>query len=131
MENSILNSIKKLLHLDISYDAFDVDVIIHINSALSALNQIGVGPEEGFAIDSADQTWDAFLSDPLKTNMARTYVYLSVRLAFDPPTTSNLVASIEKQLDQLTWRLSVTRTPSYYEGAGNAYPAAGIILDVI
>ena len=43
MEYSILNTIKKMLGLDANYTTFDTDIIVHINSALMTLTQLGVG----------------------------------------------------------------------------------------
>lgn len=107
MSESILNSIKKLLGLDASYTAFDVDITIHINSALATLNQLGVGPINGLMIQNADTTWDAFLGDDVLLNSVQTYVYLKVRLVFDPPATSFVIAAFEKQIEELGWRINV------------------------
>ena len=104
--NSILTSIKKLLGISSDYTHFDNDIIVEINSALSALTQLGVGPAEGFAIQDASSTWDEFFDDP-KLNMAKTYVQIRVKLVFDPPTSSALIESYNRQLDEITWRLTV------------------------
>lgn len=106
--NSILTSIKKLLGISSDYTHFDEDIIIQINSAFSALTQLGVGPIEGFAIQDASSTWDEFIDDP-RLNMAKTYVQIKVRLAFDPPTSSALIESYNRQLDEITWRLTVAQ----------------------
>jgi hypothetical protein len=107
VSESILNSIKKLLGLDPSYTAFDVDVMVHINSVLATLSQLGVGPTNGFMIRDADTTWDAFLGDDVLLNLVPTYVYLRVRLVFDPPATSFAIAAFEKQIEELTFRINV------------------------
>lgn len=106
--DSILTSIKKLLGIASDYTHFDTDIIIQINSALSALTQLGVGPLEGFEITDASSTWGDFMDDP-RLNLAKTYVYLRVRLAFDPPTSSALLESYNRQLDELAWRLTVAQ----------------------
>jgi hypothetical protein len=109
--DSILDSVKKILGLDPSYTAFDIDVVLHINSIFSVLNQIGIGPAAGFSIVDNTATWDTFIStntDP-KLNMAKTYVYLRVRLLFDPPSTSFVIDALTKQYQELEWRLSVKR----------------------
>lgn len=106
--NSILTSIKKLLGIDVSYTHFDEDIILQINSAFSALTQLGVGPPEGFSITDASSTWDQFISDP-RVNFAKTYVQIKVKMAFDPPTSAALIESYNRQLDELTWRLSVAQ----------------------
>lgn len=104
--DSILTSIKKLLGISADYTHFDPDLIIQINSAFSALTQLGVGPIEGFEIQDASSTWSEFIDDP-RLNFAKTYVQIRVKLAFDPPTSSALIESYNRQLDELTWRLTV------------------------
>ncbi len=104
--DSILTSIKKLLGISSDYTHFDDDLIIQINSAFSALTQLGVGPIEGFEITDATTTWSEFIDDP-RLNFAKTYVQIRVKLAFDPPTSSALIESYNRQLDELTWRLTV------------------------
>lgn len=109
MSESILLSTKKVLNLAEDYDAFDQDVIMHINTALSTLNQLGVGPDEGFMIEDGSSTWDAFLGTDPRLNHVKTYVYLRVRMLFDPPTTGHHVSAMEKQIQELEWRLNVQR----------------------
>lgn len=110
MEHSILNSTKKMLGVAPDYDAFDTDIITHINTAFSTLNQIGVGPAEGYEIWDADATWDEFLGvhiSPKKLNSVRTLVFVKVRMFFDPPTTSYLLNAYEKQIAELEFRVSI------------------------
>lgn len=109
MTNSILLSTKKILGLEENYTAFDVDVIMHINSILTILTDIGIGPPDGFAIVDANDTWDDFLDGDLRFNSVMTYVYLRVRILFDPPTTSYLLAAMKEQYQELECRLSMTR----------------------
>lgn len=109
MTNSILNDVKKLLGIDESYEAFDLDIVININTALSTLSQLGVGPEEGFYIRDKTQTWEEILGGDPKLNMVKTYVYLKVRQIFDPPTTSNLASAMDDQIRELEWRINVER----------------------
>lgn len=106
MDESILNSVKKLLGLDADYDAFDADLIVFINSALMVLSQIGVG-EIGFSIHDVDETWSSFLKSRDDLAAAKDYVYISTRLAFDPPSSASVIASYEKIRDELAWRLKV------------------------
>lgn len=107
--DSILNSTKKILGISEDYTAFDTDLIIHINSALSILAQLGVGPSTGFAITGADEEWGDFISGDDQYNSIKTYIYLRVRQWFDPPTTSYLIGAYEKQIQELEWRISVHR----------------------
>ena len=107
MTDSILDSVKKTLGLASDYTAFDVDVLMHINSAFSTLHQIGVGPADGFAIEDKNPVWDDFLGGNKLMNPAKSYVYMRVRQLFDPPSTGYLVESYDKQIKELEWRLSV------------------------
>lgn len=112
VSDSILNSTKKVLGIDAAYDAFDIDITMQINSALSTLTQLGIGPDNGFAIVDASDTWNDFLLDDgnrLKLNNAKTYVYLRLRLIFDPPATSYVLTSFQEQVRELEWRMNITR----------------------
>lgn len=109
MSDSIFNSIKKILGLNDDYTAFDTDVLMHINSVFSSLHQLGIGPEDGFEIYDAAATWDEFLNDDPRLNSVKTYVYLRVRLLFDPPATSYVITSMNEQIRELEWRLNVQR----------------------
>ena len=104
---SILTSIKKLLGPAEEYDHFDPDIIMHINSVISDLTQLGVGPAEGYEIQDARDTWDEFIGDNPKFNKVKTYIYLRVRLLFDPPTNSRVIESMEKDIEKLEWLLNV------------------------
>lgn len=109
MENSILTSTKKILGIDEAYTAFDLDIVVHINSVFSTLNQLGIGPVEGFMIEDATPTWDAFLGTDPRMNNVRTYMYLCVRLLFDPPTTSYLIDALNAQKRELEVRMNIYR----------------------
>lgn len=104
---SILTSIKKLLGIAEDYTQFDPDIIIHINTALMNLNQIGVGPVEGFSIEDATSIWTDFVSDMNQIEGVKTYVYLKVKLVFDPPLSSAVIESYNRTIEQLEWRLNV------------------------
>lgn len=109
MTNSILNSTKKVLGIEESYTAFDVDIMMHINSTFSTLNQLGLGPEDGFSISDDEVEWDDFLGSNPKINSVKTYMYLKLRLVFDPPPTSFAITAMESQIQELEWRLNVER----------------------
>ena len=113
VKDSILQSTKKLLGLDASYDAFDLDITTHINSAFSTLYQAGVGPVEGFLIEDANDTWALFIGNKMTINDVKTYIYLWVLLVFDRPTSSFGLAAVEKQKEELIWRLNVADDFSY------------------
>lgn len=109
MSDSILKSIKKVLNLGDDYDVFDVDTLMHINSVFSTLHQLGVGPDQGFMIEDDQQTWDAFLGADPRLNNIKTYIYLRVRLLFDPPQTGYHTKAVEDQIKELEWRINVHR----------------------
>lgn len=109
--DSILTSIKKLLGIDSAYTHFDTDIIIHINSVFTILNQLGVGPTDGFSITGDSEVWSEFLTNPQKIEFVRTYVYLKVRLIFDPPTSSAVIEAINRTINELEWRIMVAVDP--------------------
>lgn len=110
MEN-ILDSIKKLLGIDEADLNFDQELIMHINSVFMVLNQLGIGPVGGFKISSNEEVWTDFVGTRLDLESVKSYIYLKVRLLFDPPQNSFLVGSIEKQIEENEWRLQVQVEP--------------------
>ena len=115
MTDSILTSIKKLLGIEEEYTYFDTDIVMHINSVFSILSQLGVGPTDGFSIEGSDATWDQFFTSDMNANsfsMVKSYVYLKVRLLFDPPLSSAAMESINRQISELEWRLFVAADPA-------------------
>lgn len=104
---SILTSIKKLLGISEEYDHFDPDIIMHINSTFMTLNQLGVGPAEGFSIEDETSTWSDFISDNVKLEAVKSYIHLKVKLLFDPPSSSAVIEAISKSINELEWRLNV------------------------
>ena len=110
MEN-ILDSIKKLLGIDEADLNFDQELIMHINSVFMVLNQLGIGPVGGFKISSNEEVWTDFVGTRLDLESVKSYIYLKVRLLFDPPQNSFLVGAIEKQIEENEWRLQVQVEP--------------------
>lgn len=104
---SILTSIKKLLGYSKEQMDFDTDIIMHINSALSRLNELGVGPIDGFSIYDDIPTWTDFIQDDPKLNDVKTFVYLKVKLVFDPPASASVIASMEREVNRLEFSLNV------------------------
>lgn len=103
---SILNSVKKMLGgFTSNYTYFDTDIIIHINSVFMTLQQIGVGPEEGYAIVDENDLWTDYLPDSTLLNAVKTYMYLKVKLLFDPPTSSIAVDSMNNMIAEFEWRI--------------------------
>ena len=104
---SILTSIKKLLGIEAEYEHFDPDIIMHINSVFMVLNQLGVGPSEGFSIEDDTSVWTDFISNNAKIEAVKSYIYLKVKLLFDPPLSSAAIDSIKRMIDEYEWRLNV------------------------
>lgn len=108
---SILTSVKKMLGITEEYDHFDADIIMHINSVFMTLNQLGVGPEEGFSIEDDTATWEEFIPNPTNLQMVKSYMALRVRLLFDPPSSSVITECINKSIAEFEWRLNVEVDP--------------------
>ncbi len=106
MVDSILNTIKQMLGISSDDNAFDVDIITGINTALMTLYQLGVGPTTPYFIENSTQTWANFLTTPSDYMMVKTYIYLKVKLTFDPPASSYVLTSIENQISEMGWRLA-------------------------
>lgn len=109
MSDSILNSTKKVLGIEPDYMVFDIDVMMHINSVFTTLAQLGIGPVNGFMIRDSIATWDDILGEDLNLNSVKTYVYLRVRLLFDPPSTPHAINAMKEQITELEWRLNTQR----------------------
>lgn len=105
--NSILNSIKKLLGIGPDYTEFDTDIILHINSVFMILNQMGVGPEKGFRINDATEKWSDYMIDEDNIESVKSYVYLKVKIMFDPPLNSTVMEAHKQMITELEWRLNV------------------------
>ena len=114
MVNSILDTIKYLLGGEAlkTDTSFDPELIIHINGVLSIMTELGVGPKEGFILTSKDQSWEEFLGIRKDLEIVKNAVYLRVRLLFDPPTNSFLVAAIERQIVEYDWRIESWHDPA-------------------
>lgn len=106
MTDSILNSVKEQLGLPIGYAPYDKELITYTNTALAEATQLGVGPEEGFSISDAIPTWNNFMGTDKRFNLVQTYIFLTVRIVFDPPPNSFGLESIQKQIDRLAWRIN-------------------------
>lgn len=125
MEPSILNSVKKVLGLDAGYEAFDQDVLMHINSSFFTLQQLGVGPAEGFVVDDANAIWVDFVGAGVTAtalNAVKTYIYLKVRLLFDPPGTPHHIKAIQDQITELEHRLLTERELTWWTAPQSSSP---------
>ena len=115
MNESILVTIKKLLGVGEEDTAFDTDIIVGINSVFNILLQLGVGPSTGFSITDKTTTWSDYISDLSKLEMVKSYIYMKVRLMFDPPSTGSLMEALKGQISELEWRLNVQVDPAETE----------------
>lgn len=104
--DSILNTIKKLLGVDMDDDSFDADIIVNINSAIFSLSQIGIIPNSSFIVTSASQNWSDYISDnSVNLECIKTYIYLKTKMIFDPPTNSTTTESFNNSIKELEWRI--------------------------
>lgn len=138
MEQSILLSTKKILGVAPDDESFDLDIMTHINTALSYLNDLGVGAREGFAIEDASAEWEDFFE--LGTNVVwmgkvKQVVYLRTRLYFDPPTTQYFLAALEKMIQEAEWRLNANREAEMWRdpetGLNNLIPVSDDEIEVV
>lgn len=106
--DSILTSIKKLLMLAEDDTSFDADIIMHINTVITVLNQFGVGPDTGFTITDKTATWQELLGSYPNLDSVRSYVYLKVKMIFDPPSSGAVIESINRVIGELEWRINAT-----------------------
>lgn len=106
--NSILTSIKKMLGIAEEYEHFDQDIIMHINSVLSVLTQLGVGPVMGFSIIDKTASWSDYLDGDTRLEMVKSYIYLKVKLLFDPPLGNALIEAMNRQISEYEWRINIT-----------------------
>lgn len=106
---SVLNSIKKLLGIEESYTHFDADIITHINSVLFTMDQLGIERPTNRNVTSYIDTWTDIFGESSKVDVdtLKTYVYLKVRLLFDPPASSFVLESIDRQIKEYEWRLNI------------------------
>ena len=107
---SILDSIKHLLGIGADDTNFDTELLIHINGALMIVNQLGVGPEDGYSIVDKNNKWEEFILGQKNLELVKTVVYLRTRLTFDPPQNSFLVKAIEEQIKEYDWRIEINHT---------------------
>ena len=107
---SILASIKKLIGIEDTETYFDSDIVTGINSAFSSLNQIGIGPDDGFSISDNTKIWSDYLTDVRTLELVKSYVHLKAKLLFDPPSSSSIIDIINKEISEFEWRLNIIKT---------------------
>ena len=116
--DSILTSVKKIVGISEEDESFDADLIIHINSVLMILNQLGIGPTEGFSIADKTSVWSDFISENSSIEAVKSFVGLKVRMIFDPPTSSAVADAINKTISELEWRILVAVENKANESGG-------------
>lgn len=116
-DDSILLTIKKMLGMEMNYCAFDTDIIVFINSAMMTLQQLGVGPERGFVVTGLNEMWSDFVPSDTMLEGVKSYIFLCVKMVFDPPTSSFVMESMKAQKEELEWRLR--EQAEFYPGDGS------------
>ena len=109
--DSILISVKKMLGIEANYTHFDTDIILHTNTVFGILAQLGVGPSGGFSITGDSETWTDFLGDSTDLEMVKSYIFMKVRLLFDPPVNSAAIEAMKNLVSELEWRINVSVDP--------------------
>lgn len=129
-DSSILTDVKKMCGLDEDDTSFDLDILIHINSVFSTLNDLGVGPSDGFMIEDDTATWASFLGVGFRFVAIKSYIYLKVRMLWDPPGTSFLLAAQEKMINEFEWRLNTRRElTDWVDPTGDIPEEDDLVLD--
>lgn len=105
---SILTSVKKMLGISEEYTHFDADLIMHINSVFMILTQLGVGPAEGFQISDANSVWIEFITEGQNLEAVKSYMYLKVKIIFDPPLSASVIEAMNRTISELEFRLNVS-----------------------
>jgi hypothetical protein len=106
--DSILDSVKQSLGLAPEFTAFDLDVTLFTNASFCSLQQLGVGGDSGFVISDNSTLWTQYVTELLYLGMVKHYIFLYVKMAFDPPSTSFGLEAIQKMLIELGWRINVS-----------------------
>ena len=107
LTDSILATIKKMLGLEHDYTPFDMDIIVLINSTFMTLHQLGIGPKEGFSIRDYSAKWEDFLTNEVNLRAVQEYIYMKVRMVFDPPGNAFVMSAFEEQCREFEWRMNV------------------------
>lgn len=114
---SILQDVKKMLGIEADYSPFDPEIMLHINSTLSKLDQLGVGPDGGMMITDESSTWVDLIGDDHRLNQVKTFVGLSVRYVFDPPQVGYALTAMKELIAEQEWRLTQVLDTDRWEAA--------------
>lgn len=111
MIDSILESTKKLFGLGEDCNSFDPDLVVFINAAFNILTQLGIGPIEGFRINGSDEVWESFTGNNVLLEMVKSYIFMRVRISFDPPSSATVMQAYKDQIQELEYRIYITANP--------------------
>lgn len=116
MQESILLTIKQMLGIPSEYSVFDEELAVYINTVIAALRQLGVGPENGFAITGENESWEDYIGDTSMYENVKAYIYLKVRMMFDPPSSSFVLDAFKSQAAEIEWRIYIQADEDKDEG---------------
>lgn len=107
IDEYILPSIKKVLGISPDIAAFDTDITMHINTVLANLVQMGIGPSTGYAVTSSENKWSDFITyeQPLLLQNVKSYVYIKVKMLFDPPSATSVIDAMNNQAKEIEYRM--------------------------
>lgn len=117
---SILGSVKQVLGIVPEYEYFDSQLILFINSVFPTLYELGVGPDNGFEIEDESAEWAELTNDSKLLAQVKSYVYIKVRLLFDPPSSSFALDSMNKMAQEMEWRILAMVEPTNRPMGGSA-----------
>lgn len=120
MQESILLTIKQMLGIPSEYSVFDEELVVYINTVIAALRQLGVGPENGFAITGENESWEDYIGDTSMYENVKAYIYLKVRMMFDPPSSSFVLEAFKNQAAEIEWRIYIQADEDKDEGETDA-----------
>lgn len=106
VSDSIFLTIKTMLGFSEEDDTFDTDILININSSIMRLNQLGLGPKEGYHITGKDETWNDYIGESKKLEATKLYIYERARLVIDPPSSSFVLEALKEDCKELEWRIN-------------------------
>lgn len=106
--DSILTTIKKLLGITEECEDFDTDIIVHINTAIARLRTLGVGSDKGYQITDETATWTDYLQGDIRLNDVKQYIYIKVKLVFDPPVSASVITALQETLKELEFAINIT-----------------------
>ena len=115
LQESILSTIKKLIGFEDDYTQFDIDLIIHINTAFASLAQIGSNLKEGFSITDKNNLWSEYTTNTAILEPVKMYVYLKTKMVFDPPASSMVIETVKQTINELEFRIQISADSSNKE----------------